>query len=217
VRIPMILRYPAAFPSPTRRVDVARNVDILPTVMQLTNSTAEGLVGRSLLPRAGDSTGEKVPADEQVAYFETRQPTMFYQPILVPYYWTVLGPMVRSGIRTIDWRYQEDQIVGACFYGGVPSKDGKSGTPRRDGMGVWVMPDPKPLEENKCREIRAKYLYASPGKGDEEPNVANAHSETLVGLGKKLEEHAAQRAPLSSKFKLNEQQEEKLRSLGYLK
>lgn len=217
VRIPMILRYPTAFPSQTRRVDVARNVDILPTVMQLTNSTASGLVGRSLLAPPGDPRGERVPAGTQVAYFETRQPTLFYQPILVPVYWTVLGPMVRSGIRTMDWRYQEDQIVGACVYGGQPSKDGRTGTPKRDGFGTWYLPGPKLLEESKCRDIRAKYLYPVSEDGDGAPNVANSNREVLATLGTRLEEHAAQRAPLSSKFKLNVQQEEKLRSLGYLK
>ena len=46
-------------------------------------------------------------------------------PVLVPKYCNVLGPLVRTGVRTDKWRFVSDAIVGPCKYGKEPpSRDG---------------------------------------------------------------------------------------------
>jgi len=208
VRIPLIVRYPRKIPGELRRSDVAHNIDILPTVLDATGAKAGALVGRSLLPTQDDPRGDKVPADQQVAYFATNLTTIIFPPLLAPGYWTVLGPVRRSGMRTLQWRYLDDQVVGDCQHGG---------TPVRDPFGAWSIPDGKPLERSKCEQIRIGYLYPVTPRRDDEPNVANDHPDVTAQLRELLDIHASQKAPLATPFNLSQEQEEKLRSLGYLK
>jgi len=208
VRIPLILRYPARIRAGLRRVDTAHNVDILPTVLAAVGLKNQGPAGRSLLPSHADPRGAYTPADQQIAYFETLLPAMIHVPLLVPQYWTVLGPVKRSGLRTPEWRFVNDQVVGACNYGG---------TPHRDPFGAWILPDAKPLEASKCEKIQSTMLYAVSSLGDREPDVSKQHPDVVAKLATLLQQHAEQKADLASQFNLSPVQQEKLRSLGYLK
>lgn len=208
VRIPMIVRYPAAVPAGLRRSDVARNVDILPTVLEALRIDHPGLAGRSLLPSPADPSGRSVPAEVQTAYFSTRLTTLYPQPVPTPYHGVVLGRLERSGLRTPLWRYVEDQMVEDCVYGG---------TVGLDPMSAWVMKDGKPLDPDQCRAIRGMYLYKVSPEGDKEPNVAPQQRELLGPLGEMLRLHREDVDPLAASFQLTPEHEEKLRSLGYLK
>jgi len=208
VRIPLILRYPARIPPSLRRIDTAHNIDILPTVLAAVGAKAIGLAGRSLLPSRDDPRGSQVPAELQIAYFETLLPTLIYVPLLVPQYWTVLGPVQRSGLRTSAWRFVSDRVVGACSYGG---------TPTRDPFGTWVLPDAKPLEASECEKIRSTSLYAVSVLGDREPDVSKQYPDVVTALEEVLQQHAEQKSDRASRFDLSPDQYEKLRSLGYVK
>jgi arylsulfatase A-like enzyme len=207
VRIPLIMRYPEKIRPGLRREDVARNIDILPTVLELTGNEAGALAGRSLVPAKDDPAGEKVPAEAQTAFFATNLTTIVLRPILVPGYWTVLGPIERSGLRTPEWRFVNDQVVGACTHGGKPI---------RNPFGAWLLPDGKPLEKEKCEAIRSEYLYPVTPLGDGEPNAAKKHPDVTKELLSMLREHASHKVPLASKIELSPEQEEKLKSLGYV-
>jgi arylsulfatase A-like enzyme len=208
VRIPMILRYPTRIAPGVVREDVAHNIDILPTVLDVTGiGEVPGLAGRSLLPTAEDPRGEKVPAEKQVAYFATNLTTILLQPLLVPGYWSVLGPVKRSGMRTLEWRFVDDQVVGECSHGGNAT---------RGPFGEWKLPDGKPLEREKCESIRVGYLYPVSVLGDKQPNVVKDFPVVEKELRTKLDVHASHRSPLASPLELSPEQEEKLKSLGYV-
>lgn len=208
VRVPMILRYPSRIPANLRRVDVAHNIDILPTVLDLVGLPAENPVGRSLLPTKDDPLGEKVPEEKQIAYFSTKLTTMILPPIKVPGFHTVLGPVMRSGLRTPEWRFVEDQVVGACTHGGKP---------QRSELGDWSILLGRPLPKETCEKFKVDYLYPVTSRGDAEPDVADEHPKVVKDLLELLRVHASHKAPLASSFDLSAEQEEKLRSLGYLK
>lgn len=208
VRIPLILRYPALIPPGLRRVDTAHNIDILPTVLAAMGVKGDGMAGRSLLPSRDDPRGTSVPAQQQIAYFETLLTTIIQVPLLVPQYWTVLGPVKRSGLRTSEWRFVSDQVVGACSHGG---------TPHRDPFGTWILPDAKPLQASECEKICATSLYPVSALGDREPDVSKRFPGVVAAMAQALQQHAEQKSDLASNLALSPEQQEKLRSLGYLK
>jgi arylsulfatase A-like enzyme len=208
MRIPMILRYPPAIPAGLRRMDAANNLDIAPTVLEAARMDVPAFVGRSLMPSRHDPEGRLVPAEKQTVFFETMLATYFPTPIWVPPHSTVLAPVHRQGVRTPIWRLLSDHVVGPCVAGSNAS---------RDSMGTWSLPDPKPLDEAQCRTLRANSLYAVSAIGDREPDVARDFPDVVTELDELIRAHSARKAPLASELTLSPEQEEKLRSLGYIK
>jgi hypothetical protein len=167
-----------------------------------------GLAGRSLIPNEDDPRGAKVPVEQQIAYFGTRQTTLFDQPVATINMGSVVAPIERSGLRTPEWRYVADQVVGPCQRGTKAY---------RDAMGAWLLRDATPVDEATCRRIRGISLYAVSPARDAEPNVGNDHPDLVKSLGALLQRHASDVNPLNSRLELSAEQQEKLRSLGYLK
>lgn len=209
VRIPLIVRYPRLVPPGVRRRDIARNIDILPTVLDVSATQAEGTSGRSLVPSRADPSGLRVPADRQIAYFETYVPAITYVPMTTHELGTVLGPMRRLGVRTAGWKLLTDEMVGPCTRGEAPE---------RDPFGTWILQNPVALDAERCEEIRTTELYResdSPSRGLE---LSATHPPDVVAeLRAVIRKHSDQEtASVDGKFTLSPEQERKLKSLGYL-
>ncbi len=208
VRVPMILRYPAEIPAGLRRKDIARNIDILPTVLAAAGLPAEGLAGRSMLPSGDDPEGLRVAHEAQTAYFETHLTTLNYVPLWAPPHGTVLGPVWRTGLRTTEWKLLEDQVTGPC-------RSGLQAT--RDGVGSWSIFNSQELPEEDCRAIRQRRLLDAAYLPSREVEVTSAKPELLESLSELLAGYREQKASMAGQFQLSPDAEQKLRSLGYLR
>lgn len=209
VRIPLIVRYPARVPAGLRRTDIARNVDILPTVLEATRVRgAAGLQGRSLLPSAADPDGRRVARESQIAYFETYVPTIVLAPLTIEGVGTVLGPVERHGVRTPDWKLVVRRFVGPCAVGTSPT---------RDPFGAWTMSDSVPLTAERCAELTQTELYrTAPDAAGGIATVASPPADVVATLQSALDTYAARRDTTAADFSLSAEQERKLKSLGYL-
>ncbi len=150
VRIPMIVRYPARMPAGARRRDIARNIDILPTVLDATGARdVDGLPGRSLLPSLWNPGVVDVPAAQQVAYFETYVPTIVFAPLTLPKVGVLLGPVERHGVRTPDWKLVMRSFVGPCTWGALPT---------RDPFGAWSSAKPSSSTRSTGRSSQRRMV-----------------------------------------------------------
>jgi hypothetical protein len=171
---------------------------------------AGGWAGRSLLPSRRDPLGLGVPADEQVAYFETYMTAFFFTPLTTSELGTVLGPFERLGVRTPEWKLLTDHLIGACSRGTAA---------QRDDLGVWTLRDPVALDAERCRQIRTAELYRESDPSGRLELSATEPPEVLAALREAVETHSARR-PLATDgghFTLSPEQERKLKSLGYLR
>jgi hypothetical protein len=207
VRIPLIVRYPAAVPAGLRRHDVARNVDILPTVLDAWQTPTGRRPGRSLLPSPTDPLGLRVPETAQIAYFETFITRYSFVPLNIPGTGPVLGAMERRGVRTPEWKQLTDEMVAGCSRGEAAY---------RDPFGAWALQNPVVLDEDACRRIRTTEAYreADPERGLEPSGPPPV--DVAMRLQAVIEAHRALRPVEGNTFTLTPEQEHKLRSLGYL-
>ena len=207
VRIPLIVHYPAAVPANVRRRDIARNVDILPTVLGTGKIAAGELPGRSLLPSLFDPRGLRTPKTAQTAYFETFISRYSFVPVNIPGTGTVLGAMERRGVRTPEWKLLTDELVAGCSRGQAPY---------RDPFGTWTLESPVVLDENACRQMRTTEVYheSNPQRGLELSDPPPV--DVVKTLDSVIEAHRALRPPEGGAFTLTPEQERKLKSLGYL-
>jgi len=114
MRVPLIMRLPKRIAAGVRVSQLARNVDIFPTVLDVVGlPLAESSAGESLLPRVGGpvtrawaSLRERF-GTERVAYMETYYPAhiAFATPVDLPDGSRVKVGLVRRGIQTRDWKY----------------------------------------------------------------------------------------------------------------
>ena len=207
VRIPLLLRYPRRIGTGIRRHDIARNIDLLPTVLEAVgHERMTGLPGRSLLPVGADPEGASMPPEQQTAYFESYLTTILFRPIEEPDLGLVLGPASLTGVRTPRWRMTTWTVVGPCSHG----------DPSRDAFGTWILRSPQEVDEARCRQIHKIQLFA--GADDRSSREESAeHPDVVAELEEILRLQAAQPSDASRGFTLSPEQERKLKSLGYLR
>jgi arylsulfatase A-like enzyme len=209
VRIPLIVRYPQRLTPGTRRRDVVRNVDILPTVLDVARTTGVGgFDGRSLLPSFFGYGPVDAPADQQVAYFETYVPTIVFAPLSIPDVGWLLGPVERHGVRTPDWKLVTRSFAGPCTWGNFPS---------RDPFGAWSLQNAKELPATRCAELGQVELLRA-GADDVLAPAVPEPADVLAKLRAEIDKHVARvgGAARDGSFALSPEQERKLKSLGYL-
>jgi len=112
LRIPLVVRLPSAVHAGGRVPHLARNVDILPTVLGAVGiERPDGLSGHSLLPwiesRRPGFPGEASGAARRTAYLETWYGAhgAYARPVELPGGDAVKVGTVRRGIRTERWKY----------------------------------------------------------------------------------------------------------------
>jgi arylsulfatase A-like enzyme len=206
VRIPLLLRYPRRIGAGIRRRDLGRNIDLLPTILEAVDrEQAPDLSGRSLLPPSGDPEGAKVPPERQTAYFETYLTTIRFLPIEDPELGVVLGPANLTGVRTPRWRLMTWTVAGPC----------SRGDPVRDAFGKWEQANPEGVDEARCRQIHKTKLFGTADDGSSREQSAE-HPDVVTALEAILSLHVAQSSDAGRRFTLSPEQEQKLKSLGYL-
>jgi arylsulfatase A-like enzyme len=114
MRIPLILRHPATVAGGLRVSQLARNVDILPTVLDAVGIASDPeLSGESLLPRVGSAAARGFAAvrerfgGEPVAYMESYYPAhvAFATPVTLSDGRKSKVGLIRRGLQTRDWKY----------------------------------------------------------------------------------------------------------------
>jgi arylsulfatase A-like enzyme len=210
VRIPLIVRFPGRFPAGTRRRELVRNVDVFPTILDVVgiDGPRPG-AGRSLVEPPGRAPGARTPDRSEVAYFET------YTSALVPDRTVtavagigrVLGPVIKTGLRTAQWKVIVGRFTAGCSTGDEMA---------RDPSGRYYFLKPVAVDEHRCRAIEAVELY--PAAIAEEPasNIAAREPEVTAELKDLLAVLSAPGPYVRDEFRPSPEQAEKLRSLGYL-
>jgi arylsulfatase A-like enzyme len=205
MRIPLIMRYPPAIARGVRVSQLARNVDILPTVLDAVGIASEReLSGESLLPLAGSAPARGWAAvrerlrGERVAYLETYYPAhvAFATPVTLPDGQTVKVGLIRRGLQTRDWKYV-----------------------RSDPHPVMdVDPASRPeVPEELTAKLVHEELYDLNSKAGENRNVANRHPDVIEELRALFERYleAERAAAPSVPAEVDPEMKLRLKSLGY--
>jgi arylsulfatase A-like enzyme len=205
MRIPLIMRYPPAIAPGVRVSQLARNVDILPTVLDVVGIASDReLSGESLLPLVGSAATRGWAAvrerfrGERVAYMETYYPAhvAFATPVTLPDGQKVKVGLIRRGVQTRDWKYL-----------------------RSDPHPVMdVDPGSRPeVPQELVAELVREELYHLSGRSGEKRDVAKQHPDVVEELRALFERHleAERVAAPSVPAEVDPEMKLRLKSLGY--
>ena len=206
VHVPLLMRFPGRIVAGTRVKSLVRNVDILPTALDLVGvPIPPGLTGRSLVAAIEARDHEAPPA-----YSETYITTLLLWPLPVPELGTVLGPTTRRGIRTAKWSLIENQVQSPCKKGISPYRSAEMASFNR-----WQLRDAVDLAPEECNRLRTVELYDLAADPGETQNVAGAHPDVVSDFLRQLHSIVAAASSVPEKIHLNSADKERLRSLGY--
>lgn len=109
LRIPLIVRYPGHVGQEIRVTGLARNIDLLPTILDfLEIEQPDGLDGESLAPAIGveDKTKIRALPPRRSMYAETYQPTQaaFARHVTLPDGSETKVGIAYQGVRTTEWK-----------------------------------------------------------------------------------------------------------------
>jgi arylsulfatase A-like enzyme len=190
-RVPLIIRPPQALAHPLRVAHMARNVDIMPTVIELLGLVPdEGLDGISL---AATLRGAPLTGPEE-AYVETYlSSNRLFADIVDPTQGTLLG-MRRVGFRTERWKF----IIN-------------------DPVPFGDVADPDPVDPEMHRRYYSEALYDLASDPGETRNVEGDHPDVVQALRKRvwLAQPKAADADKSA-VPIAPSTRERLKSLGYV-
>jgi len=205
MRIPLIMRYPARIARGVRVSQLARNVDIFPTVLAAVGmENGDELSGESLLPLVGSSAARSWAAvrerfrAERMTYMETYYPAhvAFATPVTLPGGEKVKVGLIRRGVQTRDWKYVKSEPH--------PVIDVEAGS----------LPEvPEELAASLVREE----LFDLAAAAGEKRNVVRQHPEVVGKMRELLQRHLeAERAPVPSvPAGVDPETRLRLKSLGY--
>ena len=201
-RIPLLLRYPTRLPAGTRRSEIARNIDIRPTVFDLLDvQDPRPGMGRSLIQKRPPGTSGTV------AYFETYLSTLFSQMLDVRGQGKVRAQIARQGLRGESSKLIVSRVVGPC----------QTGTQvRRETGGGYLFTDGNDVPEERCLAMSRKELYRADSQENPDDDESTVRSALVESLESTLWSLRTDRPELREEFVLSPEQEAKLRSLGYL-
>ena len=201
MRVPLILRLPGTLARGVRVTSLVRNVDIFPTVLEVTGGPAEvDLSGRSLLPLARRGPGgwwsRRMAGDDRVAYMETFYPAHRAFARVVP---LADGREGRLGLVRRAVRDDRFKLVRTEPHALLDASEG-------------ALPEiPASIRRSAQRE--ELFDLASPeGEG---ADVAARHPQVLAELRAELERHRSMERPLERPAPIDEKTRLRLESLGY--
>jgi len=207
VRIPILMRLPGVIPPGTVVDAMARNVDILSTALDyLDVKSPSGLDGRSLRPAINGENVSDVPA-----YMELIEADQFavQMPPLGEYY----GSSTWRGVRLGPWKYMRVSMVAPCVRNPARYAKGFVSINPSNPIGGELVPDAdcsKPLRQDLYRTDGHAYLPETPVV-----NFVAGKPAIATDLGQRTMAIAdAQRA--KEELDLDDEQTDKLKSLGYL-
>lgn len=206
IRIPLMVRFPGGIPEGRRVRRLARNVDILPTILDLLRiEVPKGLNGRSLV--ALFEQGGDLPEVE--AYAETYTPTVIPVPLAISDVGWVLGPVAKFALRGERWKVIESQVSDPCVRGT---------TPYRSAVGpcydCWEFENRQSVEPQECTRLRREELYDLSADPGETNDLVQAQAPLRAEMMQRLH-GAAKRVGRAEHLKLSPSDAERLRSLGY--
>jgi arylsulfatase A-like enzyme len=187
--IPLIMRLPGVIPIGRRVTRMVRNIDILPTVLDLTHVQASiPLDGVSLLPiMAGADLG----GPEEV-YVETYLPTLSLFADLVGEHKVHMG-FRRLGIRTPEWKF----IIN-------------------DPREFMDVDHPPPVTDEMRKRYYFEQLFDLRADPGEQHDVINQHRDLAKRFFNRVMEYQKMHGLKSPSMSLKEGDRERLRSLGYM-
>jgi arylsulfatase A-like enzyme len=200
MEVPLILRLPGAIPAGVRVRALVRNVDILPTVLDVAGGPAQlELSGRSLLPLARRGalarwlTPEEAP---RVAYMET-----FY-------------PAHKGFAMKLRGEDGTEQAVG---FARRSVRRGRWRLERREPHPLYdVGPEGQPdLSGALGQQVRGEELYDLEDPAGEARNVIAAQPELVAELGALLDADRRRERDAAPRLELDAEERLRLRSLGY--
>jgi arylsulfatase A-like enzyme len=196
MHIPLILRLPGTVAAGRRVAAPARNVDIVPTVLDAVGAAPPpGLAGRSLLPLA-DPDGPPAPEEPALAYMETFYPAHqgFAKPIALPDGTTRKIGLIRRSVRDGPW-----QLVRTEPH------------PLLDVRDESWQDVPVALLHSMWNEV----LLDTREGGDEPRDRSAEHPEIAARLRAALDAQLAQDGGAAPRFHLDPESKLRLESLGY--
>jgi arylsulfatase A-like enzyme len=214
VRVPLIIRYPKLLKSGETLPMITRNSDILPTVLDFVGiQPPNGVTGRSILPYLSQNTPlarkrapEAVPNFLDVRLTPSRIVTM---PDGSEYF----ASTRMSGVRSDDWKYVRTTLHEHCVK-----------NPKSYSKGIYRINLNKAvggttLTVEECHSVMLEELYnVSTGSlklANESDNLATKHSSILNGMRGFVDLQLAESGQ-AEEFEMSGEQEDKLKSLGYL-
>ncbi len=189
MRVPLLLRMPGVVPAGRRVEALVRNVDIFPTVLELTGGSADlPLSGESLLPLA---RGEAVPP--RSAYMETFYPAhaAFAWKEKLPGGEEIAVGLVRRGIRNQRWKLVRQETHALL------------------DVSAGAQPTPPPALRRRLQSEQLFDLQKS-----EERDVLDRHPRVAADLRALLEAELAREGGLRV-APIDEESRLRLESLGY--
>jgi len=206
VRIPLILRYPPMIVAGTRIATLARNVDIMPTVLDaLGLDPTAGLAGHSLVPALKGRTAK--PAIALMGL--THSPPV---PVVVPGEGEFFAPTRVEGARIGQWKYIRTTLAAPCVRA-TEYTMGIVGLNPEATVGGTALPD------DECGRYSVEQLYdvdtGSAALSTERDDLAVEHHDLIEQL-RTLVDGTFVTGGVSEDFELTDEQKAKLRSLGYL-
>lgn len=186
--IPLIMRLPGRIPAGRRDGTLARNVDILPTLLEL--------LGVPRPPRLdGRDLFGSVPSADPSVYIETYlSATRLFADVIDPQTDTRLGYR-RLAVRTERWKYVINDPI--------PFVDS-------------VDPSPAPIDEPTRQKFYSAALYDLRADPGERRNVITEHADVVKTLHEELFRLHATPPTGAVAMPMGDETREKLKALGYL-
>lgn len=201
VHVPLIFRLPGVVKAGLRVERLARNIDILPTILEVVGvSPPPDLSGESLLPQMHSSPERRAahPGPEPIAYMETYYPAHwgFALPVTLADGTEARIGLVRRGVRRGRWKYERTDPTALL--------DGDEGE-------FPVVP------EAMRRAARVEQLYDVSARRGDETNVIKSYPRVARELRALLDRYIAlerARAP-ADRVEIDDETRRRLESLGY--
>ncbi len=193
LRIPLLVRLPGVVPAGKVVEALARNIDIFPTVLDLTGIRINHAIDGETLRVLWEADGKQAPAEREL-YCETYMPAMsaFAQKVTFEGQQVAL-PFRRRGVRTSQWKYVINEPWPMLDFSNPP-------------------PIPPALAERERSEelydLRSNPLELAKHRVTDRPDL-------LATFRERVEEYARTTAAPSQRRELDEAAKERLRSLGY--
>lgn len=194
LRIPLIVRAPGRIPAGRRVASLARNVDIMPTVLEVLGlPLPDGLDGRSLVPLTNG--GESAPPEAEM-YMETYLSATEAFGKLVRLEDNSVDRLgfVRRGVRTAQWAYVINEPSPFIDYS-----------------------NPPPVPPYLAKKYRSEELYDLEKDPGERVNVIGKRPLAQIMITQKLAAYLATSRTPSAHKEMDEAAKERMRSLGYMK
>ncbi len=193
LRVPLIVRFPPVIPAGRTVTAMARNIDILPTVLDLTGTKAhDAIQGKSLVPAA---QGDDRNRDDDELYCETylSATQAFATNVLTEGTAKPLG-FRRLGVRTNRWMFIRNE--------------------------PWPFIDdatPEPISTELRTQFTSEELYDMVADPAQNTNAIASEPQIAELMGKRLASYLMTEPQAPSYRPLDKQSLDRLRSLGYIK